>query len=654
MHFKILIVIIISFLLLSPLSVSAAEKEEEIVELSTVSINKFYSQDSDSPAVIYEESGNQYLKLKYKPDHRPLYSTDNLDHSMCSFYFETIDAIYTDGTYKFEADLRYNEGLDTDNIFISLFNAKKGSLNKKIATNIYDLNMLTEEIDGSEWRHLIVYFTIDDFFDINYECFKFGYNTKENLNNFIDMDNLSISRCSNLEFLEENIDANNNGDLNLSVSKKYDLNSIGWHLNNTYYVDSCLENSIITEEENKVIKMYTSSTSTNVTKALKVDFAKEGMYNLSFKAKAGKDFTTNNIGFRIYDSYGIYVGETKISYKDITKDEWVTINTPFYVNKDSKSEWFNLNLWVFTHNLDNNFSKNNYLLIDDIQINKANNCELTDNLFSKGDIVKFSRNLGRDVIDVDYELIESKYSYTKEIIGVEDLESFEVGTKFVENCKEQNYWGTLSYDVAAEVVNEDAKKSILLSYDGKQKTKTHSSLSYLLDFVEMSINKYYVLDFDYKLELNSNELDEIDVVSVCFIGADNESDYMIDLLNCKVGNNYTSGVNKDVFTYEIIENGDGWNHCRLIFKPNIDFKQRVTALRFLIDANFNEDNKFHISNISMLEHSDVEYVEYIPDANEPKSNNKVILYVAIGLVGLSLITVGGILIKKKVGGKKND
>jgi hypothetical protein len=467
------------------------------------------------------------------------------------------------------------------------------------------------------------------------------------------MDNLSISRCSSLEFSNNNIDSNNNGDFSFSTNETLKLNSNGWYLDNTYYVDGSYENSVITEEGNKVLKLYTSKESTNITKALKVDFAKEGLYNLSFKAKAGSKFKTNNIGFRIYDQYGIYVGETNIDYKDIKKDEWVTINTPFYINKDSSSEWFNLNLWVFTHNNGKNSSKENYLLIDDIEINKADSYDVSNNLFSKGEIIKFSENLGRKIVDVDYELVESNYPYSKEIISKNMLDSFNVGTKFIENCKEQAYWGTLSYDVAAEIVEIDGNKVVLLSYDGKQQTKTHSSLSYLLDFVEMSINKYYVLEFDYKLELDANDLSEIDVASVAFIGVDNESDYMIDLLNCHIGSNYTSGVNKDVYTYEIIDNGDDWKHCRLIFKPNIDFKQRVTALRFLIDANFNENNQLLLSNVSMLEHSDVEYMSSnTPIITEPK-NDSIFIYIAIGLLSVSLITLSVILVKKKVGGLKN-
>ena len=651
MCLKILIAFTMLMLFFSPLHVNAQENEKEVVPLSTVSINGFYSQDSDSPAIVYEEGDNQFLKLKYSPEYRPLYSNE-VNHQMCSFYFETMDSIYQNGTYRFEADLRYSDNLDTDNIFISLFNAKKGYINKIIATNVYDLNNITQKNKNSDWRRLTVYFTINDFFEKNYECFKFGFNTKGNIANYIDLDNISISRCTELNVSNENIDFGNNGDLSFSSEKIYDLNSAGWHLNNTYYVSENCENSIITETDNKVLKLYTSSVSTDITKSLKSDFAKEGLYILSFKAKAGKDFFTNNIGFRIYDSNGIYVGETNVDYRNINENDWVTITTPFYVNKDSLSHFFNLNLWVFTHNNQID-SLNNYVLIDDIEVHKVNTFDVGENLFSKGEIEKFAKNIGRKIFDIDYEKIKSQNPFKKEIINPTLFNSYQIGKQFIENCKEQGYWGTINYDVAAEIVEIEGNKAVLLSYDGKQKTKTHSSLSYLLDFVEMSINKYYVLEFDYQLELDSNDLGEIDVASVAFIGVDNESDYMIDLLNCHIGENYTSGVNKDVYTYEVTDNGDGWKHCRLIFKPNIDFKQRVTALRFLIDANFNENNKLILSNILMMEYSDVEYASSNAPIISESQPDYTFIYVAIGLIMASLIVTGVFVIKKKVGGCKN-
>ena len=51
----------------------------------------------------------------------------------------------------------------------------------------------------------------------------------------------------------------------------------------------------------------------------------------------------------------------------------------------------------------------------------------------------------------------------------------------------------------------------------------------------------------------------------------------------------------------------GWKHCQLVFKPDIEFKERVTALRFILNANYNEDNKLYLANIALTEYSDVEY-----------------------------------------------
>ena len=214
------------------------------MELFSVSINGFYSQEGDSPAVIYEENnGNQYLKLKYSKGN---YST---------FYFDSTEVINQNGTYKFEADLRYNSNLTTDNIFIYLF-GEKSSLAKVIANDVADLKMYLSPIENSKWQKLTFYFTIDDYYQNFYECFKFGFNTLGNAENFIDLDNIKISLASEMKFGNENIDLN--GDFE-NFDSEYHLNTNGWHNNDSLYVEDRLENTIISEEGNKILKLYTSS-----------------------------------------------------------------------------------------------------------------------------------------------------------------------------------------------------------------------------------------------------------------------------------------------------------------------------------------------------------------------------------------------------------
>ena len=79
----------------------------------------------------------------------------------------------------------------------------------------------------------------------------------------------------------------------------------------------------------------------------------------------------------------------------------------------------------------------------------------------------------------------------------------------------------------------------------------------------------------------------------------------------------------------------------------MEFKERVTALRFLINANFNENNKFFISNIALTEYSDVAY-ENNNTTIKPKTN-KVYLIVAGGAILIALLVLVICLMKKKRG-----
>lgn len=623
-------------IILTSFSVSTASVNEEnnndtkIVELSSLAINGFLSQEEDSAGVVYQqENGNQYIKLAY--------STAQYS----SFYFESVECIAQNGTYKFEADIRYSETLDTDNIFINIF-GENGAINKTIAESKRELDAIVTPSSIEGWSKLTAYFTITDYYQKFYECLKFGYNTKENKTNYLDIDNIKISFNSSMEFNDANVDANRNGDFE-SFEANTLLNKEDWQCNDTYYIKDKLENSIIEENGNKVLKLYTSETNhTSITKGITPSITTGGWYQLSFKAKGGSKFKTDNIGYRMISSNGSVVKDTIIDYSKVNSKDWVELTSQFYIYPTSVAEWLNLSLWVFTNN-DKRKSENNYLLIDDIKISSVkDDGEFGKNLFYNGEIKDFYASQGRVIHDVSRQYVFNNYPYRKEIISNDVLKQFEVNKKFGENSKEQNYWGTVSYDVPAEIVTEDNYHAVMLSYDGKQQTKTYSSLSYLLDLVEMSTQKYYFLEFDYKLV---NE--DSDIITISFIGSENKPDFEIDLVTAKVGYNQTKGYNRNVYSYEIKEKDDGWRSCCLIFKPDMEFKERVTALRFLINANFNENNKFFISNIALTEYSDVAY-ENNNVSIKPKTN-KVYLLVAGGAILIALSVLVICLAKKKRG-----
>jgi len=642
------VMLVVMFLLVPATNMTVLAEDGKVVELYALPINGFYSQGSDSPATVYEEAnGNQYLKLAYK------------NSNYTSFYFDITKVIDQDGIYKFEADIRYNGDFETDNVFMTIFSDSE-AMTQTIATDGKALNSMVSPIKNSSWKKLSVIFTMEDFYLKGYEYLKFGFNTMGLEKNYMDMDNISITRCSEMTFGTKNIDTGKNGDFQ-AFEDEYDFGEEGWHAAETYYANGdASDNEIVSFGNNRVLKMFTSTgASTTITKALNLAVSKSGWYKLSFKAKAGANFYTDNIGFRISDETGngAHVGETIMPFSAINKEDWVTIEAPFYVNHNSSSPWINLDLWVFTHN-DNveHQSDNNYLLIDDIQImKKASGGEWSENLFAKGNISGFKESQGQKVENVVYGELIKKYPYVKHVIDIHALEQFETGKKLMTNCVEQDWWGTVSEDIGAEMVDIDGYHAALLTHDGKQVTKTFSSLSYVFNFVEFSTQKYYTLDFDYKIDI-----EDTDVIRVAFIGSENLDDYMINLVEATTGVNYTEGVNKDLYSYVIEEKEDGWCHLRLIFKPNIDFKSRVTTLRFLNQTNFNQNNKFYVANIELTEYSDTEYPAYALDNNqETKAVAQDSVIGIIGIVGiaLTLLVIGAIVIgqkRKESGSDKNE
>ena len=175
---KFLFIFFITLLFSPNMAVHAGEGEDKkVVEFCPISINDFYTQEGDSPASVYEEkNGNQYFKLSYK------------DGVNSTFYFDSTAIINRNGVYKFEADVRYNADLQTDSFFLTAF-GEIGAIHKNIATSVEMLNKISEPSTQIGWRKITTYFTIDDYYQKFYECFKIGFDTKRNPNNYIDIDN---------------------------------------------------------------------------------------------------------------------------------------------------------------------------------------------------------------------------------------------------------------------------------------------------------------------------------------------------------------------------------------------------------------------------------------------------------------------------------
>lgn len=186
----------------------------------------------------------------------------------------------------------------------------------------------------------------------------------------------------------------------------------------------------------------------------------------------------------------------------------------------------------------------------------------------------------------------------------------------------------------------------MLTYDGLNITKNYSSLTHLFNIHELQTTKRYLFEFDYRLEISTQE--PTTIARVAFLGPNNLDDYMIDLLDKDPGTYATQGVNKHVYDYTIVANGDGWNHVRLTFTPDYDFKARVNSLRFLIDAKFDDNNKLFLSNIKIVEHSNVPYNAITPAI--VVKDNKAVVWISLTAGTLVIASAGvatPLILKKK-------
>ena len=638
---KILLAVTLALIFLTSfnnIKVDATSELNHVVEFTDYSINGYYSFVLDNAADVYEENGNQFIRLTNK----------GKDYS--SFHFDAEHILDRNGFYRIEMDVRYDSNYNSSNLFIGLLNFNlEQPIAWTLATSKSQLDSKVTAIPGSDFVHLSFDFSIEDYYSYFYKKIKIGIKTDNNENIFLDIDNIKVYRGTSLEFGEENIDKAVVGDFeNFTVNDTLTLGTEGWTSDHTYYIPSFdRENQIIKTEEGNVLKLYTSiHSSTSITKF--VDPAalnNTGWYKIQMKVKAGKKAYIECLGFRLQadKQTGYYADEVLFNTEGVNSNYWVTLEANFYVKNANSPAWVNLDIWYFNRaDLTQNRNSENYLLIDDIQIFKAeNNIEYKTDLMKNGSITDFRFSQGRTVYPV---LSTEDYAYSRELLSKECFDMFETGYKLDVSSHKQKYFGSIKLDIPATVVDIDGYHAMLLTYDNTQLVKTFSSMTYMLHYFDFTINNVYKLSFDYKV----NNADT-DIIRFAFIGLDNLDDYMIDLYDATPGENYTKGINKDIFTYVVSDNGDCWYHVDLIFKPNTEFKSRVNSFRFLLQNNFNDENKFYFANLELLEYSKTKLEPLVePYLAQPQTSAKGCEgSVFVSLCGIVVLLGATIVVDKK-------
>lgn len=575
-----------------------AQENEFVVELTDYAINGYYAFSLDNAADVYESERGQFLRMSYKGAR---YSC---------FYFSIENLINGNGTYRLEFEARASDNLVTPNCFVGLM---KEDLSQPCAWTVAASKQEIEQMETVEngFHKITLDFRIDDYYTNFYKFMKIGYDCTETPSGFLDIDNIRLYKGTELMYDETvNVDDSLGGDFEnfsflMPEQRSYGFTNPGWTADNTYYnLVGYAENEVLCEAENHFLKLYSSEKpDTTITKSVSVSGLKEmGWYKLKVDLKGGADFYSDNIGFRLQtaDQQGYHGPETNIAATLVKNNQWTTVEVEFYVPNTSSSPWINLDFWVFLRNNEEQHkSQENYLLVDNIQFYKAQNTiEFGKNLLSDGNIEGFKSSQGRKEVPM---LSTDEYAYSRWLISEDFLQSYEAGTKLTTAWESQNYLGTIDLDVPPIFGEVDGYYAMKLVHDGKSVVKTYASATYILHLFDFTVNNCYKISFDYKVEA-----EDTDVVRFAFVSNDNEDDFMIDLYNSVIGENKTKGVNKNIYTYIVTDNGDGWKHVELVFKPDVGFKTRVNSMRFLLMTNYNEDNQLYIANLGLKEYSNNE------------------------------------------------
>lgn len=620
-----------------------AQDKGFVVELADYSINGYYAFSLDNAADVYQSDCGQFFRMSYKGAR---YSC---------FYFSVADQINGNGTYKLEFDIRASDDFVTSNCFVGLM---RENLTQPLAWTVATSKQAIDQMETVEdgFRKVTLEFRIEDYYSNFYKFLKIGYDCTSAPSGYLDVDNIRLYKGSELVY-DESVNADDtiggdfeNFELLVSNGDSYVFSNPGWTLDNSYYnLTGYTENVVLCENGNHYLKLYTSNKAdTTITKSLSVNGMKEaGWYKLKLDLKGGEDFYSDNIGFRLQsaDQKGYHAAETYIAPSSVKRGQWTSVEVEFYVPRTSASAWINFDLWVFLrNNEDGHKSENNYILVDNICFYKAeNSIEFGENLLPNGNVEGFKASQGRQEVPL---LSTDDYTYSRPLIAEGFLRSYVPGTKLTTAWENQNYLGTIELDVPPVFEEVDGYYAMKLIHDGKSVVKTYASATYMLHAFDFSIKNCYKLSFNYK-----SQVDDASILRFAFVSNDNEDDFMIDLYDAVVGENKTKGVNKNIYTYVVTDNGDGWKHVELIFKPDIGFKTRVNSMRFLLMTNFNENNQLYIADFALTEYS---YNELRPLVTDPKVGDNqqedtpnYLVPVLCSVVVVAGLAGAGVLIRKK-------
>lgn len=281
-------------------------------------------------------------------------------------------AILKAGTYRFEVDVKVGYEVD-GTLSFGIFNGTEWLPSE--SKTALDLS----NIDAGEWVTVSSTYTFTEdktgFANLDLE-YKAG---RASLNNYVLIDNFRFIDVST----GLNVDVGVHNDFEgfrISLDGLLSQPNV-WakdYVGDIVYIEDKLENEILKEDDNHVLKAYTSNTDhSKFTLPVHRDVANAGIYQISIKAKLGSGATwVDNIGFRLSSNNPLGTVDMVFEGLDtLSSEEWVTLTQTFVISQDVNVDFINADFWVFTHN-DVINSVDNYVLIDEMNISKITYTEL--------------------------------------------------------------------------------------------------------------------------------------------------------------------------------------------------------------------------------------------------------------------------------------
>ena len=266
-------------------------------------------------------------------------------------------------TYRFEIDVKLGSEAD-GTLSFGIYNGSEW-LPLPVKTNL-DISNVEKE----KWVTVSSTYTFTEDkggfanFDLEYRA------GVASLNNYVLIDNFRfIDVATGL-----NVDVNTHNDFEgfkvlwdgvLSQANVWARDNYG----DIVYISHKLENAIIKENDNYVLKAYSSDMDTAFTLPINREVSNKGIYQLTMKVKLGSGATwVDNIGFRLSSNNPLGTGDMVFEGLDtLSSEEWVTLTQTFIISQDVNVDFINADFWVFTHN-DVINSVDNYVLIDDVSV----------------------------------------------------------------------------------------------------------------------------------------------------------------------------------------------------------------------------------------------------------------------------------------------